>query len=1033
VSKECPRCKAKNPDDTAFCGKCGTQLDSDLGPTQTMETPNEELTTGATFAGRYQIIEELGKGGMGRVYKVLDKETNEKIALKLIKPEIASDKKTVERFRNELTTTRKIRHKNICGMYDLGEEKGVHFISMEYVAGEDLKSFIRRSVQLTVGKAISIAKQICDGLAEAHNLGVVHRDLKPSNIMIDKGGNARIMDFGIARAVKGKRITGSGVMIGTPEYMSPEQVEGKGVDQRSDVYSLGIILYEMLTGRVPFVGDTPFTVGVKHKSEMPEDPKEINPQIPDDLSGIILKCLEKDKENRYPSTRSVKSELEKIEQGLPTTESKVLTPSSTTSKQITVSITPKKFIIPLAILAALILAVILIWKPWKGTLSIQPTESGMPSLAVLNFKNNTGDPSLDNWNESIRDLLITDLYQSRYLRIQSAERINQILSMMNLEDETSYSADVLGEIGRKAGVETIITGNFTKSGNLLRLNVSLLDAESGDLINSEKTEGQSEAGYLPLVDDLTHKIKSSFNITEARLSSDQDMEVGAITTSYPEAYRYYREGRSFFLRADFSSSIPLMERAIEIDPNFAMAYRSIAVAYQNMGGNKDKVKEYLGKALEKTDRLSYKEKKIIEAQYSSIVELNLDEAMNIWEELLEDYPEDNFINMSIGATYHKLGELDKAIRHYEVCRKNSSELTTMYTYLGLAYMAIGGYEKAREVYRDHIEYFGDSASMRTNLANAYVFEGMINEALPEANKAMEMNPRAFIMGIFDHIRGDFATAEKDYEHWLDDSNVDMRMMAHRWLACINMTQGKFDRAASFIEEGLTLAKDQEHQIRVLEFLDLKLWCDLALRNFEEAMADAQTMLNHSVEYGGPIYLFRSVWLQSLVLSKMNQSEKIREIIDQMERQLEALRVADWWSNILVLSFKGLADFAEGSYKSAAEKWDKAWIKSEQEWSWTEGIVIHRITRVYNLGEAHLLAGDLESAQKAYEQGLNLTSGKIYLGDLWAKSHFKLGEIYEKLGNRDKAIEHTERFLEMWKDADPGLPEVEDAKNRLERF
>jgi len=252
----CPKCQHDNPETATFCADCGTSIISskNIDVTETIEVPKEELTTGSTFANKYQIIEELGKGGMGKVYKVLDTEVHEKIAIKLIKPEIASDKRTIDRFKNELKFARKIRHKNVCQMYDLNKEEGSYYITMEYVSGEDLKSFIHRSGQLTIGTAIKIAKQVCDGLSEAHRLGVVHRDLKSNNIMIDKEGDARIMDFGIARSLEAKGITGSGVIIGTPEYMSPEQVEGKETDQRSDIYSLGVILYEMVTGKVPLKG-----------------------------------------------------------------------------------------------------------------------------------------------------------------------------------------------------------------------------------------------------------------------------------------------------------------------------------------------------------------------------------------------------------------------------------------------------------------------------------------------------------------------------------------------------------------------------------------------------------------------------------------------------------------------------------------------------------------------------------------------------------------------------------------------------------
>ena len=268
MAVECPKCQTKNPDTLKFCGECGTPLPDAKKAvhTKTIETPTEELTRGSTFAGRYEIIEELGKGGMGKVYRVEDTKAKEEIALKMIKPEIAADKKTIERFRSELTTARKISHRNVCRMFDLGEDEDTHFITMEYVPGEDLKSLIRR-VRLDIGTSIKIAKQVCEGLSEAHRLGVVHRDLKPSNIMIDKEGNARIMDFGIARSLSTKGITGAGVMIGTPEYMSPEQAEAKAIDQRTDIYSLGVILYEMVTGQLPFEGDTPLAVAMKHKGE----------------------------------------------------------------------------------------------------------------------------------------------------------------------------------------------------------------------------------------------------------------------------------------------------------------------------------------------------------------------------------------------------------------------------------------------------------------------------------------------------------------------------------------------------------------------------------------------------------------------------------------------------------------------------------------------------------------------------------------------------------------------------------------------
>jgi TolB-like protein/tRNA A-37 threonylcarbamoyl transferase component Bud32 len=298
VVTKCPQCGTDNPSDSKYCKECAAPLHPQvISATQTLETPTEELTRGSIFAGRYEIIEKLGKGGMGSVYRVEDTKIKQEVALKMIKPEIARDKKTIERFRNELKIARTIRHKNVCGMYDLGESEGTHFITMEYVRGEDLKSFIHRSGKLAVGTAVRIAEQVCEGLSEAHKLGVVHCDLKPSNIMIDSEGSARIMDFGIARSLREEGVTGAGVVVGTPRYMSPEQLEGRDVDQGSDIYSFGIILHEMATGRVPPEGAAPFVVGVKHK----------------DLDRIISKCLEKEKEKRYRDAGEILSELKNIE------------------------------------------------------------------------------------------------------------------------------------------------------------------------------------------------------------------------------------------------------------------------------------------------------------------------------------------------------------------------------------------------------------------------------------------------------------------------------------------------------------------------------------------------------------------------------------------------------------------------------------------------------------------------------------------------------------------------------------------------
>jgi serine/threonine protein kinase len=294
----------------------------ELSTTKTLKALSLRLETGSTFAQRYEILEAAGKGGMGEVYRVQDRQVDEEMALKLLLPAIASDAGTIGRFKNELKLARKIAHRNVCRMYDLNEEDGTPFITMEYVAGEDLKSLIKKERRLPEETAVDIIRQVAEGLAEAHKAGVIHRDLKPQNLMIDEKGRAKILDFGIARSIDAKGVTRTGMMIGTPDYISPEQAEGEEADSRSDIYSLGAILYEMVTGRVPFRGDTALSVALKHKTQIPEDPHKLNPEISDDLSRLILVCMEKDKERRYQSVEELLLDLDRLQAGAAITKGK---------------------------------------------------------------------------------------------------------------------------------------------------------------------------------------------------------------------------------------------------------------------------------------------------------------------------------------------------------------------------------------------------------------------------------------------------------------------------------------------------------------------------------------------------------------------------------------------------------------------------------------------------------------------------------------------------------------------------------------
>jgi non-specific serine/threonine protein kinase len=463
-------------------------------PTETLRAPIRELTTGSIFAGRYQVIEELGKGGMGKVYKVFDTKIKEKIALKLIKPDIASDRETIERFSNELRLARKVRHKNVCQMFDLGETEGAYFITMEYVSGEDLKNMIRMSKGMSVGAAVDIAKQVCEGLAEAHRLGVVHRDLKPGNIMIDREGDVRIMDFGVARTLKEKGVTDAGVIIGTPEYMSPEQVEGEEIDQQADLYSLGIVLYEMVTGRRPFEGGTALSVALKQKAESPPDPQELNPQVPEELSRLILKCLEKKKEDRIRSAEELLSRLRGVEQSISAAESAVVRkePDTTAVREI----------------------------KWKN------------SVAVLPFADISLSKDQGYFCEGMMDDIITKLTKIRDLKVISR---TSVMRYKNTDKD-------IKEIGKDLGVAAILEGSVQKAENFIRVNVQLINVEDGFHLWAE-TYDRELKNVFEIQSDIAANIAGALKET---LSPNEKRSLEVKPTEDIEAYNIYLRGRYFW-------------------------------------------------------------------------------------------------------------------------------------------------------------------------------------------------------------------------------------------------------------------------------------------------------------------------------------------------------------------------------------------------------------------------------------------------------------------------------------------------------
>jgi serine/threonine protein kinase/Flp pilus assembly protein TadD len=992
--------------------------------TKTIETPREELTTGSTLAGRYQIIEELGKGGMGKVYKALDTRINEKIAIKLIKPEISSDKKTLERFGNELKLARKIAHKNVGKMFDINVEQGTHYITMEYVPGQDLKGLIRQSGQLAIGTSISIATQICEGLSEAHKVGVVHRDLKPNNIMIDREGAVRIMDFGIARSLNEKEITGSGIMIGTPEYMSPEQVEGKDVDQRSDIYSLGIILYEMVTGRVPFEGDTAFTVGVKHKSEIPINPKEFNQQIPDELSDLILRCLRKNIDTRYQSAGELRSELDGIGDEFPATERVITKRPSITSKEITVTFGVNKLFIPALIFAAVIIAAVVIWRLLPKREIVSPP-SDKPSLAVLYFENNTGDEDLDHWRKALSELLTADLSQSKYITMLSGDKLYNILEELNLLEAKSYSSKDIEDVATRGGIENVIRGNYTKAGNTFRVNATLLNSKTSEILGSLRVEGKGEEGMFLMVDELTRKIKENFQLTSAEISSDFDKEVGTITTSFPEAYRYYSEGRNYHVNAEYRKSIELMEEAIAIDPEFAMAYRSMAMSYNNLYLFSERTK-YIQKAIDLADRLSDRERYLIEGDFYSESEKTWDKSLEAYSKFLELYPYNDVACHNAALIYQQIEEWDKAIEYYELCRQVKTEFIPSYTQLAYAYMAMNMYDKSQEVLEDYLNDNEDHHTIHLALADSHIDLGELDLALAEVEKAFYLNPTHYEIfmrrGDIYALKGDFLKAEEQYNRLFELREPVSQAVGGRNLGRLYLLQGKFEKADLQRKQGLARVRSYgQSRWESSAFLGEARYF-LRIGKYEEALKSSEKGWTAAEQIGYLHNQKEALNVKGMILAAMGSDVEAKKVAALLKEIID--NGIDKKSIKIYYHLMGEIERVNGNYSVAIDHFKKT-ISQEG-----YAPLAKSVNYAHSLALAYYESGDLESARDQYEKLTAFTTTRLANGDTYAKSFYILGKICEEQGDMAEAIEQYEKFLDLCKDADPGIVEVEDAQARL---
>src|SRR5580692_7554433 len=622
------------------------------------ETGQHVLTSGHLLAQRYEILSLLGEGGMGAVYKARDVELGRMVALKVIRPDLARNRAILDRFKQELILATQVTDRNVVRIYDLGEAEGIKFITMEYVEGEDLAHVLHQRTKLSPKEAVALIEQVCRALAAAHNVGVIHRDLKPQNIMWEKGGRILVMDFGLAKTLEGERMTQTGAMVGTMEYMSPEQALAGNLDQRSDIFSLGLIFYELLTGQTPFRADSALASLIKRTQERVVPVSEFDSSVPSELSQIVSRCLERDVALRYQSATELLADLELW---LGTGKSGVIAarlkpgPGRWATEN-------QRLLVGAAVLLVLLVAVIGYFLTRPKTAALPETKQGVPvvparSLAILPFRNSSGDAKDDWIGSSVADMLSTDIGQSAHLHTVPTDRLHQVLTDLRVGPETAIDPDTLRRVAQFSNADILVSGQYARFGDQI-----VIDATIRDLAHDQTVPVKAQA----LVKDLPTAIDSLADSVRKNLALSADVVEELKAQSFKpnsksvDALREYDQGAVLMRAGKYTDALKHLKVATDQDPHFALAFSKLADAQSELGFQSDAEQSSIRAAdLAHNQNLPLPEKYLISASNARIMKDNK-KALEAYENLLKSSPGDVDVQYELGNLYLQNGEYDKA-------------------------------------------------------------------------------------------------------------------------------------------------------------------------------------------------------------------------------------------------------------------------------------------------------------------------------------------------------------------------------------
>ena len=852
------------------------------------------LEAGDVLGGRYEILKLLGEGGMGAVYKAMDRELNRAVALKVIRPELGSNPSILARFKQELLLARQVTHVNVIRIYDLGDAEGMKFITMEFVEGEDLRALIHEKKKFRPEEAVEIIKQACRALDAAHSVGVIHRDLKPQNIMCDASGRVLVMDFGLARTLGGDGMTQSGALVGTMEYMSPEQALAKDLDQRSDLFTIGLILYEMLTGVTPFHAESAVASLIKRNSERAIPVSDHDGTIPRALSNIVGKCLERDPNLRYQTAGELLRDLEAWQDN---------GAAANLGFQPAVEPWGRTIHWPLVtgIAAAIVLMIVgyIFRKPLFSPSAKKAISAPTLSLAILPFRNASGDPAEDWLGSSLADMLSTDVGQSASLRTVSQDRLHQVLSDLRVTPNASLEPTTLRRVAEFSNADTLVLGQYAKFGGLIRIDATLQDLKH-DRTVPIKIDAVDEKDIPGAVDRLAASIRNNLAfspdvIKELKASSFQPSSHSA------PALRDYNQGIQLLRDGNDLEAVKAFQSATQEDAQFALAYSRLAEGDSALGYD-GSAEDASRKAVDLSQQLPAAEKYLIQATHARVMKDNK-KAIEAYETLAKSMPGNSDVESALGSLYTETGsyaqaraELSQLLQSdpknikalwqmgvVEIVSGNQQaaldplnkglslavevdapELKALILQsMGIAYRMMNKPDDAMRNYQEAMainQRLGLKRALASNLVEIAVVqntEGKVDAALADYNQALQLQRTIGVkkevgdtlidMGVVYESKGDYDKALENYKESLqiqrDTGDENYQALCLNNIGGVYMGKGDTDNALIYLQQALQLREKLNAPAAVAETLSALGEVYINTGQYDQALTTAMRALD----------------------------------------------------------------------------------------------------------------------------------------------------------------------------------------------